>query len=55
MKTMVQKLARFRFFFYQSLDFFLLVPAGSQTYRKILIFSYFHIGSCGQIWLNHLR
>ncbi len=26
---------------------------GSQKYRKILIFSYFHIRTCGQIWLNH--
>jgi hypothetical protein len=31
----------------------LLVPVGSQKYKKILIFSYFHISTCGQIWLNH--
>jgi hypothetical protein len=31
----------------------LLVPVGSQKYRKILVFSYFHISTCGQIWLNH--
>jgi hypothetical protein len=32
----------------------LLVPVGSQKYRKIFIFSYFHISTCGgQIWLNH--
>ncbi len=31
----------------------LLAPVGSQKYRKILIFSYFHIRTCGQIWLNH--
>jgi hypothetical protein len=31
--------------------FLLLVPVGSQKYRKIYIFSYFHITTCGQIWL----
>ncbi len=36
--------------------FLLLVPIGSQKYRKILIFSYFHkILTCGQIWLNHFQ
>jgi hypothetical protein len=25
----------------------LLVPIGSQKYKKILIFSYFHISTCG--------
>jgi len=36
--------------------FLLLVPVGSQKYRKIYIFFYFHISStCGQIWLNHFR
>jgi hypothetical protein len=33
----------------------LLVPVGSQKYRKIFIFSYFHISTCGPIWLNHFR
>ncbi len=35
--------------------FLLLVPIGSQKYKKILIFSYFHISTCGQIWLNHFH
>ncbi len=35
--------------------FLLLVPVGSQKYRKIFIFSYFHISTCGQIWLNHFQ
>jgi hypothetical protein len=29
--------------------FLLLVLVGSQKYRKILIFSYFHISTCGQL------
>ncbi len=33
----------------------LLVAVGSQKYRNILIFSYFHISTCDQIWLNHFR
>jgi len=33
----------------------LLVAVGSQKYRKILILSYFHVSTCGQIWLNHFR
>jgi len=41
--------------FYQSPDFLLLVPIGSQKYKKILIFSYFHISTYGHIWLNHIR
>jgi len=32
---------------------FILVPVGSQKYRIFKIFSYFHISTCGQIWLNH--
>jgi len=35
--------------------FLLLVPINSQKYRKILIFSCFHISTCSQIWLNHFR
>jgi hypothetical protein len=35
--------------------FLLLVPVGSQKYRNILIFSYFHNSTCGQIWLNHFQ
>ncbi len=33
----------------------LLVPIDSQKYRNFLIFSYFHISTCGQIWLNHFQ
>jgi len=33
--------------------FSLLVPVHSQKCWRILIFSYFHISTCGQIWLNH--
>jgi hypothetical protein len=33
--------------------FLLLVPVGSQKYRKDFILSYLHISTCGQIWLNH--
>jgi len=33
----------------------LLVPIGSQKYKKISIFSYFHISTCGQIWRNRFR
>jgi hypothetical protein len=33
--------------------FSLLVPVGSKKYKKVLIFSYFHLSTCGQIWLNH--
>jgi hypothetical protein len=33
--------------------FLLLVPVGSKKYRKDLIFSYLHISTCSQIWLNH--
>jgi len=33
--------------------FLLLVLVSSQKYRKILFFSYFHISTCGPIWLNH--
>jgi hypothetical protein len=32
-----------------------LVPVGSHKYIVIFIFSYFHISTCGQIWLNHFR
>jgi hypothetical protein len=35
--------------------FLFLVPLVSQKYRNILIFSYFHISTCDQIWLNHFR
>jgi hypothetical protein len=35
--------------------FLLFVPVGSQKYKKILIFSYFHINTCDQIWLNHFQ
>jgi hypothetical protein len=35
--------------------FLLLVLVGSQKYGMILIFSYFHICTCGQIWLNHFQ
>jgi hypothetical protein len=35
--------------------FLFLVPVSSQKYRKILIFSYIHISTCQQIWLNHFR
>jgi hypothetical protein len=35
--------------------FLLLVPVDSQKYRKILIFSYFHMSTCDQIWLNHFQ
>jgi len=33
--------------------FSLLVPVGSKKYIKVFIFSYFHLSTCGQIWLNH--
>jgi len=42
-------------FFFTITRFLLLVPIGSQKYRKILVFSYFHISTCGQIWLNHFQ
>jgi hypothetical protein len=35
--------------------FLLLVPVHSQKCWKILIFSYFHISACDQIWLNHFE
>jgi hypothetical protein len=35
--------------------FLLLVPIGSQKYKNNLFFSYFHISTCGQIWLNRFR
>jgi hypothetical protein len=35
--------------------FLLLVPLQSEKYRYFLFFSYFHISTCGQIWLNHFR
>jgi hypothetical protein len=35
--------------------FVLLVLVSSQKYRQILIFSYFHISTCAQIWLNHFQ
>jgi len=37
-----------------SARFLLLVPIGSQKHKNILIFSYLHISTCGQIWLNHI-
>ncbi len=40
--------------FCQSPDFYFF-PIGSQEYRKILIFSYFHISTCGQIWPNRFQ
>jgi len=36
-------------------SFLLLVLVSSQKYRKILIFSYFHISTSAQIWLNHFQ
>jgi hypothetical protein len=32
--------------------FSLPVPVGGKKYKKVLIFSYFHLSTCGQIWLN---
>ncbi len=56
MKKIVQKFARFpNFFFIPIVRFLLLVLVGSQTYRFFFIFSYFHIGTRGQICQNHFR
>jgi hypothetical protein len=49
------KFARLRKKILPIAKFLLLVPVGSKKYRKILIFSYFHISTCGQIWLNHFQ
>ncbi len=49
------KFARFRKTKYQLPAFYYLVLVSSQKHRKILIFSYFHISTCAQIWLNHFQ
>jgi hypothetical protein len=55
MKKMAPNSPDFEIFFLPIARFLLLVPIGSQKYRKILIFSYFHISTCGQIWLIHFQ
>ncbi len=42
------KFARRRIFFSTNRQILLLVPIGSQKYRKIFVFSYFHISTCSQ-------